>query len=235
MSTKSEISFVIKTLKKHRNEFVTPALTEISERSNDPFKVLISCILSLRTRDEITARISESLYKVADNPKGIANLPLRKLATIIRPVNYYKTKAKRIKAISKLIVEKYGGKVPNDMDVLLTFKGVGRKTANIVLVYGFNKPGLPIDTHCHRIPNRLGWVETKTPEKTEEALRAMLPKRYWIDFNDLFVQFGQNICTPRSPKCGICPLTKYCKYYRRKPLFGVHGIIKDSKWTTPHS
>lgn len=214
MTVEKEIPLVIKTLKKHRREFITPALTEIAERSDDPFKVLISCILSLRTRDETTARVSEQLYKVADTPKDIANLPLKKLSAIIRPVNYYKTKAKRIKAMSKLIHEKYSGKVPNDMETLLRIKGVGRKTANIVIVYGFNKSGLPIDTHCHRIPNRLGWVETKTPEKTEEALRLIIPKRYWIDFNDLFVQFGQNVCTPRNPKCDRCPLTKYCRYYR---------------------
>lgn len=214
MPTEKEIAFVIGTLKKRRKEFAVPALTEIAERSDDPYKVLISCILSLRTRDETTARVSEKLYAVADTPKKIGQMNLKKLGAIIRPVNYYKTKAKRIKEMSKLIYEKYNGKVPNDMDELLKFKGVGRKTANIVMVYGFNKSGLPIDTHCHRIPNRLGWVETKTPEKTEEALRRIIPKRYWIDFNDLFVQFGQNICTPRNPRCEKCPITKGCKYYK---------------------
>ncbi|MBI4174737.1 MAG: endonuclease III [Candidatus Aenigmarchaeota archaeon] len=214
MPSEKETSSVIGILKKRRKEFVVPALTEIAERSNDPYKVLISCILSLRTRDETTARVSEALYSVAETPEEIGKMPLAKLAAIIRPVNYYKTKARRIKAMSKLIHEKYDGKVPSDMDSLLALKGVGRKTANIVMVYGFKKPGLPIDTHCHRIPNRLGWVKTKTPEKTEEALRQIIPKRYWMDLNDLFVQFGQNICTPRNPKCGRCPLTKNCKYYK---------------------
>ena len=214
MPSEKEISSVIGTLKKHRNEFVVPALTEIAEKSDDPYKVLISCILSLRTRDETTARVSVELYKHASTPRSIANMDIRKLASIIRPVNYYKTKAKRIKEMSRIIENKYSGKVPNDMDKLLELKGVGRKTANIVMVYGFRKHGLPIDTHCHRIPNRLGWVTTKTPEKTEAALRQVIPKKYWIDFNDLFVQFGQNICTPRNPKCDKCPISKGCGYYR---------------------
>ena len=116
--------------------------------------------------------------------------------------------------MSKLIHEKYNGKVPNDMDVLLSINGVGRKTANIVLVYGFNSHGIPVDTHVHRVSNRLGWTITKTPEKTEAVLREILPRRYWMDLNDLFVQFGQNICTPRNPKCDRCQLTKYCRYYK---------------------
>lgn len=214
MSAQKEISVVMKTLKKHSHEFVTPALTEIAERSKDPFKVLISCILSLRTRDETTAKVSKRLYAIADNPRDMAKLPTRKIASLIRPVNYYKTKAKRIKAICTLLTEKYNDHVPSDMETLLTFKGVGRKTANIVMVYGFHKHGMPIDTHCHRVPNRLGWVSTKTPEKTELELRKIIPKRYWPDFNDLFVQFGQNICTPRNPHCWGCPITKYCRYYR---------------------
>lgn len=216
MVSEKEMSLVISTLKKNRHKFITPALTEIAERSSDPFKVLVSCILSLRTRDGTTARVSEALYKVADTPKKIANLPLPKLASVIRPVNYYKTKAKRIKDMSKLIHEKYKNKVPDTMEKLLEIKGVGRKTANIVLVYGFNSHGIPVDTHVHRVSNRLGWVTTKQPEKTEDALRAMLPKRYWMDLNDLFVQFGQNICTPRNPKCDTCPINKHCKFYKEK-------------------
>ncbi len=208
-----EIPAVIRTLKKNRGKFIVPALTEIAQE-RDPFKVLVSCILSLRTRDATTAKVSEDLYKTADTPGKIASINVKKLAAIIRPVNYYKTKAKRIKAISQRLVKEFRGKVPPDIDTLMTFKGVGRKTANIVVVYGFKKHGIPVDTHVHRVSNRLGWVETKTPEKTETELREILPKRYWIDLNDLFVQFGQNICMPRNPRCKICPIKKYCKYYK---------------------
>jgi len=231
MTTEKEMSFVIGTLKKHRSKFVTPALTEIAKRSNDPYKVLVSCILSLRTRDETTARVSEALYRVADNPKEIANLPLKKLSAIIRPVNYYKTKAKRIKEMSRVIHEN-SDKVPDTMEGLLALKGVGRKTANIVLVYGFNSHGIPVDTHVHRVSNRLGWTETKTPEKTEAALREILPKKYWMDLNDLFVQFGQNICTPQRPKCEKCPLTKNCRYYNNlsvKKISTGKGHITEMK------
>ena len=131
---------------------------------------------------------------------------------MIYPVGFYKTKSKRIKDISKTLIEKYNGKVPYDFNELLKLKGVGRKTANIVMVYGHKKQGfLPIDTHCHRIPNRLGWIKTKTPEQTEEELKRVLPKEYWDDFNHLFVKFGQTICVPNSPFCSRCPINKYCK------------------------
>ncbi len=210
----SDIEGVVKILSRNRHKFITPVLTEIAERSSDPFKVLISCILSLRTRDETTAKVSKRLYDLADNPYDMAKLDAKKIARAIKSVNYYKTKARRIKGICKELTEKYNGKVPSDIDALLAFKGVGRKTANIVLVYGFHKKGIPVDTHVHRVSNRLGWVHTKTPEKTEMALRAMLPGKYWMDINDLFVQFGQNICTPRNPKCDICPVSRYCDYYK---------------------
>lgn len=213
MSGQKEISSVMKTLKKNRNKFITPALTEIA-KERDPFKVLISCILSLRTRDETTARVSERLYAVAETPQKIAKMDWKEIAKIIRPVNYYKTKAKRIRAISVRLVKEFNSRVPNDIGSLLTFRGVGRKTANIVMVYGFGRHGIPVDTHVHRVSNRIGWVNTKMPEKTEAALRVLLPKRYWLDLNDLFVQFGQTICTPRNPKCDRCPVTRYCKYYR---------------------
>ena len=215
MTSEKEISFVIKALKSRRNDFITPALTEIAEE-RDPFKVLVSCILSLRTRDETTARVSKELYAIADTPKKISSLPLPKLAKTIKSVNYYKTKAKAIKGICKKLLDEFGGKVPSDLDTLMTFKGVGRKTANIVVVYGFNKHGIPVDVHVHKVANRLGWVNTKTPEKTELELRKMLPKKYWIDLNDLFVQFGQNICLSRGPKCQSCPISKYCQFYKKK-------------------
>ena len=213
MTTKKEIPTVLKILKKKSREFTSTALNDIAEE-RDPFKVLISCILSLRTRDETTARVSKKLYELADNPKDMAKLSEKYIARTIKSVNYYKTKAKRIKAISQRLVLEFNGRVPDDINTLLTFKGVGRKTANIVIVYGFNKHGIPVDTHVHRVSNRLGWVNTKTPEKTEAALRTLLSKLYWMDINDLFVQFGQNICKPINPKCSECPVKKYCKYYK---------------------
>ncbi|HLD06168.1 MAG TPA: endonuclease III [Candidatus Nanoarchaeia archaeon] len=191
--------------------FRQPAVTEIAEADHDPFKVLISCILSLRTRDETTAPAALRLFRLADTPQRMARLPVRLIREAIYPVGFYITKAKRIKGICGALLGKYRGKVPRDFEQLMGLKGVGRKTANIVMVYGFHDEGLPIDTHCHRIPNRLGWVQTKTPEETEQRLRAILPKRYWHDFNDLFVQFGQNICTPISPFCSRCPIRKHCR------------------------
>lgn len=199
------------------NEFNTNELPLISRSQwnqipKTPFTVLISCLLSLRTKDEITEQVSIRLLKKYHTPKKIKDLSEQELEKIIYPVGFYKTKAKRIKDISKTIIQEYHGKVPQDFETLLTLKGVGRKTANIVMVYGFNKTEyLPIDTHCHRIPNRLGWITTKTPEETEKQLGKILPKKYWADFNHLFVIFGQNICKPISPHCSTCPIKKYCK------------------------
>ncbi|MCX6815777.1 MAG: endonuclease III [Candidatus Aenigmarchaeota archaeon] len=210
-----KIISVIKILKKNRRKFVTPALTEIAERTSDPYKVLISCLLSLRTKDETTARASEQLYRIAETPKQMMNADIKKIKNAIYSVNYYKTKAMRIKQISEELVKNYNGRVPDDIDELMKFKGVGRKTANIVLVYGFHKHGMPVDTHVHRVSNRLGWVQTKTPEKTEMALRTIVPKKYWMDINDLLVQFGQNVCRPVGPKCNECPVFKYCNYYKK--------------------
>jgi endonuclease-3 len=178
--------------------------------------------LSLRTKDEVTAKASSKLFKVGDTPKKLIKLDNKKIEKLIYPVGFYKIKAKRIKEISKLLIKKYNSKVPSKIDELLKLKGVGRKTASIVMVYGHNeKYYLPIDTHCHRIPNRLGWIKTKTPEQTEGELRRILPKKYWYDFNDLFVTFGQNICKPIKPHCWECPISKYCKYYNKVYLKGI--------------
>lgn len=219
------VAAVMKTLKKSSRQFKQPVVTEIAEKDESPYKVLVSCLLSLRTRDTITEKIAPLLFKAADTPSKMSRLPLSKIKKIIRPINYYKTKAKRIKEISRVLVMKYNGRVPSDIDELLKLKGVGRKTANIVVVYGFGKQGIPVDTHVHRISNRLGWVETKTPEKTEQALRKILPRKYWHDLNDLFVQFGQNVCVPRRPHCWECPLTRWCGYYHNVYLKkkNVHG------------
>ena len=177
-----------------------------------PFTTLISCILSLRTKDEVTEDASIRLLKKYDTPEKIITLSEQQIQRLIYPVGFYKTKAKRIKDIAKTVLEKYHGNVPENFDELLTLKGVGRKTANIVMVYGHRKKGyLPIDTHCHRIPNRLGWIKTKTPEQTEQELKHLLPEHYWNDFNHLFVTFGQTICLPISPLCSACPIRSYCK------------------------
>ncbi|MFH1105858.1 MAG: endonuclease III, partial [Candidatus Aenigmatarchaeota archaeon] len=172
------------------------------------------CILSLRTRDETTRSAGQRLFAVADTPKSISQLSAARIAKLIYPVGFYKTKAKRIKQISKEIWKNYCSKVPEDFEKLLEFKGVGRKTANIVFAYGFNRLAMPIDTHCHRIPNRLGWIKTKTPEQTEMELRRIVPKRHWREFNNNFVKFGQNVCKPVRPRCDACPVTRYCDYYR---------------------
>ena len=176
-----------------------------------PFTTLISCILSLRTKDKVTEQAARQLLKKNYTPKKILQLSNQEIESMIYPVGFYKTKAKRIRDISQTILNEYNGTVPASFDELQKLKGVGRKTANIVMVYGHNKHGyLPIDTHCHRIPNRLGWVKTKTPEETEQALRKVLPQKYWDDFNGLFVTFGQTICLPISPRCSICPIEQFC-------------------------
>jgi endonuclease-3 len=177
-----------------------------------PFVTLISCILSLRTKDIVTAQASQRLLTKYHTPQQILQLTDKQLEMMIYPVGFYKKKAKTIKEISQTLIEKYQGNVPDTREDLLSLKGVGRKTANIVMVYGHKKHGyLPIDTHCHRISNRLGWVQTKTPEETEDALLEILPSDYWDDFNELFVRFGQTICVPVSPFCSRCSIYRYCK------------------------
>ena len=179
---------------------------------NTPYTTLISCILSLRTKDEVTDKASIKLLSEYNTPEKIVKLSEEQIQKMIYPVGFYKTKSKRIKEISKTLLEKYKGRVPNNFNELIKLKGVGRKTANIVMVYGHKKNDfLPIDTHCHRIPNRLGWIQTITPEQTEKELKKLLPKKYWYDFNHLFVKFGQTICLPVSPYCSKCPIRHFCK------------------------
>ena len=201
-------------LKKDLKKYTEPVLsrTERDEIVNTPFSTLISCILSLRTKDEVTDKASVRLLKKYDTPEKILKLSEEQIRERIFPVGFYKVKAKRIKEISKTLIDKYDGKVPKDFNELMKLKGVGRKTANIVMVYGHKKQNyIPVDTHCHRIPNRLGWIKTKKPEETEEELKKILPKKYWEDFNNLFVKFGQTICVPISPLCSKCLINSYCK------------------------
>jgi endonuclease III len=208
-----DIEIIFKLLDEELKKYNPPVLSKKWEEiKKTPFTTLISCILSLRTKDEVTEKASVRLFKKYNTPDALSKAPVDEIEKMIYPVGFYHTKAKRIKEISKTLIEQYNRKVPEDFDELLKFKGVGRKTANIVMVFGFNKEGfLPIDTHCYRIPNRLGWIKTKTPEETEKELKKILPKKYWHDFNHLFVQFGQSICVPLSPFCSKCSIEKYCK------------------------
>jgi endonuclease-3 len=188
----------------------SPAVTIVSQRDGDPFKVLVSCILSLRTKDQVTGPASERLFSEAATPEALAELPLERIEAAIYPVGFYRNKARQVRDISRRLVEEYEGRVPNALEELLTFTGVGRKTANLVLTLGFGKQGICVDTHVHRICNRWGYVSTRTPEQTEFALRDRLPGQYWIVINDLLVTFGQNLCFPLSPICTRCPLAHLC-------------------------
>lgn len=175
-----------------------------------PYKVLVSCVLSLRNRDEVTFPIAEKLFKIADTPQKILDLPMDEFKKIVKSINFYDSKAENIKTMTKTILEKYNGEVPSTEEELLEFRGVGRKTANVVLSTGFGKLTIAVDTHVHRISNRLGLVETKTPEETEFALKEKVPKRYWLKFNPLLVSHGQKICRPIGPQCDVCPIFEFC-------------------------
>ncbi|MEK7701745.1 MAG: endonuclease III [candidate division NC10 bacterium] len=186
------------------------ALAVVADRTRDPFRVLIACILSLRTQDTTTGPAAERLFAVADTPQATLQLTPRQIEKLIFPVGFYRTKARVILGICRDLLERFDGGVPDAIDRLLTLKGVGRKTANLVVTMGYGKPGICVDTHVHRISNRLGYVRTRTPEDTEMALRARLPRRYWIGYNDLLVSFGQNVCAPISPRCSVCPVRALC-------------------------
>ena len=188
-----------------------PSVTREAEAHADPFRVLVATVISLRTTDEVTERAAARLFALADTPAGVAALDDDVIAAAIRPANFYPTKAKRIRAMAQRLVDEFDGKVPADLDVLLTFDGVGRKTANLVLTEGFDLPGVCVDTHVHRINNRLGLVRTRDPAETEDALRAVLPPEYWKPINTRLVAFGQRVCRPQSPHCSICPFAAWCK------------------------
>lgn len=177
----------------------------------DPFKVLIACIMSLRTKDEVTYPRAAALFERADTPSKMLKLSEETIAQTIYPVGFYRRKARTILGICRKLMNEYGGRVPDTIEELLTFHGVGRKTANIVVTFGYGKDGIAVDTHVHRITNRLGWVDTKTPYETEFALRARVPREQWQNINELMVRHGQNICKPISPWCSKCMIRKYCK------------------------
>jgi len=189
-----------------------------AEQQHDPFKILIGTILSARTRDEITTKVVNNLFRKFKNANELANADIEEIKAIIHSIGFYNIKAKRIKEVSQLIVGRFNGEVPDDVQKLLELPGVGRKTANCVLVYGFNKAAIPVDIHVHRISNRLGLVSTKTPEETEIELSRILAKKYWLKVNDTFVMYGQNICLPIKPNCELCKLKEVCKFYHTTVL-----------------
>ncbi len=211
MMSNEEIAKVVSTLRKEVKGLTTPAVTMVGQKWQSPFCVLISCVLSLRTRDEVTLPASLRLFELATAPQDMIKLDIKTIEKTIYPVGFYKTKARSIKSICQSLLEKYNGTVPNDIETLLTLHGVGRKTANLVLTEGFGKLGVCVDTHVHRISNRLGYVKTKTPEETEWALRKKLPKKFWIEYNALLVTWGQNICKPVSPLCSKCAVFSFCR------------------------
>lgn len=185
-------------------------LTEVQSSTRSPFHLLVSCVISLRTKDEVTHDASRRLFRLANTPAELATLDLEAIASAIYPAGFYNTKAGQLRRIGVLLVDEHGGEVPEDEAALLELPGVGRKTANLVLGLGFGIPAICVDTHVHRISNRLGLVATKNPDATEKALQSVLPKDLWIDINDLLVTFGQNRCHPTSPKCTDCPLDDLC-------------------------
>jgi endonuclease III len=205
-----DIELFIKKLIQNRKTSKAPIITFISERGATPFEILVSTLLSLRTKDEVTALAAHRLFQVARTPVDLVNIDEEVLKKLIYPVGFYPTKAKRLLSISRILLDQYNSQVPNSIDELMRLPGVGRKTANLVMTEGFKIPAVCVDTHVHRISNRIGYVNTKTPEKTELALREKLPRKHWIKYNELLVTFGQTVCRPVSPFCSTCPAADMC-------------------------
>ena len=213
MTKTKQIIQVLRILKKSQEGIRKTTLNREAKDSKrySPYQTLISCLLSLRAKDEVTEVISENLFKVAKTPEAMLKIPEKQLKRIIFSSGHYNKKAEAIYHVSRELIKRFNSKVPETREELLSIKHIGPKTANIVLAFSFNKPVIPIDTHCHRIPNRLGWIKTKNPDQTEIALMEILPKKYWADFNGLFVLFGKKTCLPVSPLCSKCPIKAYCK------------------------
>ena len=211
---------ILNGMVKTMNSVKPPRITALQDlhdaEDHGPFSILIGTILSARTKDESTTRIVKDLFKVYKNSKQLANAKIKDVEKIIKSIGFYHVKAKRIIDVAKIIDSKYKGKVPDDLETLVQLPGVGRKTANCVLVYAYEKPAIPVDIHVHRISNRLGLVQTKNPEETEFELMKKIPKKFWLDINDTFVMYGQNICKPISPMCTVCKIKNSCKYYKTK-------------------
>lgn len=205
------IEQVLKILKEKYGKWKPPIVTEIANDTGDPFRVLISTVLSSRTKDAVTRKASGNLFEKASTPRELAKLSPGEIEKLIYPVGFFRTKAKRLPGLARILIEEYESKVPDNLEDLLKLPGVGRKTANLVVTIAFGKPGICVDTHVHRISNRFGYVKTKNPEETEFALRRKLPPKWWITYNDMLVTLGQNICFPRNPDCVSCPLNKLCE------------------------
>lgn len=217
---KRSMGVIIKKMEQALNREKTPRLTALRglqmEEKGDPFKILIGTILSARTRDENTTKVVNKLFARFRTPQDLASGDVQEIKKIIHSIGFYNVKAERIKQVSQILVAKYSGKVPSDISSLLELPGVGRKTANCVLVYAFDKPAIPVDVHVHRISNRLGLVSTKMPEQTELELSKLVDRRLWTKVNNTFVMYGQNICLPVRPNCKACPLKRMCRYYSRQ-------------------
>jgi endonuclease-3 len=206
----NQISIVIKILKKELEVGTLPIVSHLAENQRDPFVILISTLLSLRTKDEVTAVATDRLFELASSPEEMLKVPLDKISKTIYPVGFYRVKAKNIHHACRELIKRFSSKVPDNIDDLLSIKGVGRKTANLVVSLAYGKDAICVDTHVHRISNRLGYVKTKTPDETEFALRKKLPLKHWIVYNTIMVAFGRNTCKPVSPLCSKCPVNKYC-------------------------
>ena len=215
-----EMEKILQGMMNTMNSVKPPRMTALRElheaETGGPFSILIGTILSARTKDESTTKVVKQLFSKYKNSKQLANAKVKDVEKIIKSIGFYHVKSKRIIEVAKIIDSKYKGKVPDNLDELVELPGVGRKTANCVLVYAYEKPAIPVDIHVHRISNRLGLVETKTPEDTEQELMKKIPKKFWIDINDTFVMYGQNICKPISPMCSVCKIKRSCKFYKTK-------------------
>ena len=212
LDVKNRLVEIVEILRKSTEDMVEPAsFSIVTQFGKQPFLVLISCILSLRTKDTVSLPASVRLFQLAKTPQQMLQLSVAHIEKLIYPVGFYRNKAKNLHEISRDLIERFDGKVPNNEKDLLSFKGVGRKTANLVLAQGFDIPAICVDTHVHRISNRLGVVSTKTTDQTESELHKILPKVYWREYNSLLVMWGQNICVPISPFCSRCALAKLCK------------------------
>ena len=209
---------ILRGMMETMNSIKPPRMTALRElheaETGGPFSILIGTILSARTKDETTTKAVKALFSRYKNSKELANAKIRDVERIIRSIGFYHVKAKRIVEVARIIDTKYKGRVPDDLDSLVELPGVGRKTANCVLVYAYEKPAIPVDIHVHRISNRLGLVDTRDPEETEQELMRTIQKKYWIEINDTFVMYGQNICKPISPMCDVCKIKKSCRYYK---------------------
>jgi len=206
----NNIEYVFEKLKNAYQNSKAPSVTLIADTTKNPFNILISTLISLRTKDEVTIQSSKRLFEKAKSFYDLKKIPIKDMEKLIYPAGFYKVKSARIKQIANIIINQYSGKIPDDIDELLKLPGVGRKTANLVVSLGFNKPGLCVDTHVHRITNRIGWVKTKSPESTEMELRKLLPVKYWEKINNYLVSYGQTVCKPVSPFCTLCKLNDIC-------------------------